>query len=370
MANEPADNRLSGTLHVFVAFDWGDAVDLAEAAKLAPSTAQVLARRSRTPASIAYQPAPLRFELPPITFTLDNQPSQTFTAQAELTTFEFGAVSVWLKLPLAFTDAELGHLAGALAEPEPVVQAARRAIEPLFERLQPAIDDAEWSPLTEEYFVFQFAPGSCLPGPATLLHEKSAWLAGLVRLEDECLSTDEVDEALRVRIGYSPDDLLVAEWSAALLLDRACDETLQTIEFANLQLLEFRHIDDRLEKRLASAARMIHPHRRSWIPVLKHVRRRLRDLGELRIEAHDLYERTGSALKLVGDPYLARVYQMLATRFHLGEWQKSIEQSLSVVEGAYQVVSDEADTNRSETLEWIVIGLIAFEIGISLFGRH
>ena len=32
----------------------------------------------------------------------------------------------------------------------------------------------------------------------------------------------------------------------AVLVDRECDETLQTIEFANLQLLEFRHIDNRL----------------------------------------------------------------------------------------------------------------------------
>jgi hypothetical protein len=178
-----------------------------------------------------------------------------------------------------------------------------------------------------------------------------------------------VAEALKHRIHYTPDDLLVPEWSAAVLIDTQCDETLQTIEFANLQLLEFRHIDDRLDDRLKLAAHMVHPAQLKWTPFWGNVRRRLRELGELRIEAHDLYERTGNALKLVGDQYVARVYQMLALRFHLGEWQRSIERSMEVIEDAYQVLSDESDTNRGEVLEWIVIVLIAFEILMALV-RH
>jgi hypothetical protein len=216
--------------------------------------------------------------------------------------------------------------------------------------------------------VFHFAPGA-LPEPQPLLTQHASWLAALSRLEDEQLSNDEVAESLRQRISYTPSDLFICEWSAAVLVDQACDETLQTIEFANLQLLEFRHIDERLDQRLSLAARMVHPSQRRWFPFFTSVRRRLRDLGELRIETHDLYERAGNALKLLGDQYVARVYQMLASRFHLSEWQHSIEQSLSVIEDAYQVLSDESDTNRGEILEWIVILLIAFEVAMALL-RH
>ena len=54
---------LRGTLHVFVAFDWGDELDLDAARRLVPAESQDLARRRRTPSSIGYRPAPLRYPL-------------------------------------------------------------------------------------------------------------------------------------------------------------------------------------------------------------------------------------------------------------------------------------------------------------------
>ncbi|HWB00582.1 MAG TPA: hypothetical protein VG713_18945 [Pirellulales bacterium] len=365
MSTDALPARLCGTLHLFVAFDWGDEIDLAHAARLVPSELQTLARRSRTPASVVYRPAPLRIRVDPV--ALGTFPDgRSMVATAELTLFDFAAVSLAMQLPFECTAADLRQWAGALSEPESVVQAARAALGPLFDRLRPAIEDPAWSALSEEYFVFHFPPGSSLSAPAKLVADHAAWLAGLLRLEDEPLSPDEVAEALRLRITYTPEDLFVADWSAALLIDQACDETLKTIEFANLQLLEFRHIDNRLDDRLATASRLIRPQRHRFAPFGARVGRRLRDLGELRIEVYDVYERTGNALKLVGDQYLARVYQILATRFHMAEWQKSIERALAVVEGAYQVVSDESDTTRAETLEWIVIVLIAVEVGLAL----
>ena len=68
-----------------------------------------------------------------------------------------------------------------------------------------------------------------------------------------------------------------------------------------------------------------------------------------------LFERTGNVLKLVGDPYLARVYRLLDTRFHLDTWEKSIQRKLEVAEGVYQVVSDQAAAFRLEFLEIVVV---------------
>jgi uncharacterized Rmd1/YagE family protein len=92
-------------------------------------------------------------------------------------------------------------------------------------------------------------------------------------------------------------------------------------------------------------------------------------LGELRIDANNLFERTGNALKMVGDQYLARVYRMVAERFHLGQWEQSIRRSLDLVEGTYQVMSDQSGSFRVEMLEIIVIVLIAIEIVLA-FLRH
>jgi uncharacterized Rmd1/YagE family protein len=74
-------------------------------------------------------------------------------------------------------------------------------------------------------------------------------------------------------------------------------------------------------------------------------------------------------LKLVGDPYLARVYRIVARRFHMETWIESIQRKLEVAEGVYQVLSDQAGSFRTEFLELTVVILILIEI-ILAFVRH
>jgi hypothetical protein len=291
-------------------------------------------------------------------------------AAGEVTVFDFAAVSVALHIPFRVAAGSLSRLAGWLADPSLFLQAARAAVEPLHQQLLPAIHRPQWrDDLSEDYFVFHLPPGSPLPQPAVLLDGAASWVAGLVRLEAGALSTEEVAEALRLHLSYSPDDLFVADWAAAVVVDRECDETLQTIEFANLQLLEFRHIDNRLDDSLAAAYRLVSPLTRSWILGWGSHARTLRAVGGLKVEANGLFERTGNVLKLVGDQYLARVYRLLGRRFHLQEWEQSIRRKLEVDEGIYQVLADQAATHRTELLELIVIVLILLEILLAIF-RH
>lgn len=358
---------LSGTLHVHVAFDWGDEIDLGRVTALQGAGGQPLPRRRRTPASIDFRPPPVRLPLQPVVLELPELGQ--VKAAAEAAVFDFGGVSVALEVPFSLSPGHLTHLAGYLADSTPVVQATRLAAEPLHRQLLHAIHDPLWSGLGEEYIVFQLPPGAGLPPPEELLDAHGGWLAGLVRLESAPLGGAEAAEALRLQLGYSPSDLFVADWPAALLIDAECDETLQAIEFANLQLLEYRHIDQRLDDALAAAYRVIRRLTRTWLPFWRTHSRPLRSLGELKVEATGLFERTGNVLKLVGDQYLARVYRLLATRFHLGDWEQSIQRKLEVLEGIYQVLSDQAATFRAEFLEWTIIGLIVLEIVLAL-ARH
>jgi hypothetical protein len=290
-------------------------------------------------------------------------------APAEAIVFDFAAVSLAMHVPVRLPGESLNQVAAWLADPGPVVQAARKALQPLHQKLLPAIQDPLWQDeLSEEYFVFQLPPGE-IGSPAELLASYSGWLAGLVRLENGQLSSEEVQEALRLNLRYSPDDLFIPDWAAALLVDRECDETLQTIEFANLQLLEFRHIDNRLDDNLATVYKVIHRLAQRRLSLWRSPARSLRVLGELKVEANGLFERTGNALKLVGDQYLARVYRLVSTRFHLEAWEQSIQRKLDVAEGVYRVVSDQTDTYRAEFLELTVVFLILFEILLTLLRR-
>jgi len=71
-------------------------VDLDRARQLVPALVQPLPRRKRTPSSFEYRPPPLRFPLPPLEFTWPEL--QTVRSPAELTVFDFGAVSLALEL--------------------------------------------------------------------------------------------------------------------------------------------------------------------------------------------------------------------------------------------------------------------------------
>jgi hypothetical protein len=363
---------LAGHLHLFVAFDWGDEIDLEHARRLAPGSALELSRRPRTPASIAYRPPPLRFGLGSVALPLPALGSVPVRA-ADATVFDFAAVSVALQLPLRLTMDGWRQLAEGLADPGTatgLIRVARQVATPLFEQVRPAIQKPFWHPLWEEYAVFQFPPGSPLT-PPRLLGEQKGWLAALLRLEGQPLSGHEVAEAIRLYLEYGPHDLFVADWAAAVLLDHEpeCSETLRTIEFANLQLLEYRHIDDRLDHDVTRAQRLIHEAVRSLLPFWRSHGAPLRVVGELKVEANGLFERTGNVLKLVGDQYLARVYRLLATRFHLGQWERSIQRKLEVIEGVYQVIADQTAAFRTEFLELIVIFLILLEILLAIF-RH
>ncbi len=352
--------RLTGTLHIYVAFDWGDEILLDRVAKIAPASAQELPRRRRTPQSFFYRPAPLHIPLPDHRIELSE--IGVVDATVGVTVFDFGAVSIAFHVPFDCTPGQLTTLAGSLADPTPFVSKARELVEPVHKQLMPAIQSPLWQDdLSEDYIVFQFNP-EALPQLAN-----ESWLAGLVHLETGTLSAEEIEEALRYRISYSPDDLFVPDWAAAVLVDRDCDDTLHAIGFANLQLLEFRHIDNRLDENLAAASRFKQPLSHSRLAYWRMHDRPLRMLGELKVEANGLFERTGNALKLVGDPYLARVYRLLAKRFYLETWIENIQRKIDVAEGVYQVVSDQAASFRTEFLEIIVVLLILIEIILAFF---
>jgi hypothetical protein len=367
---------LTGWLHIYVAFDWGDEIDLTRARQAGPYVALDLTRRPRTPSSFAFQRAPLRFQLAPVSVDLPGAGGLSpRPISAEATVFDFAAASVAMRVPFELSPAELTDLAGHLSEGQTagaIVQAARAAVDPLHRKLLPAIQKPNWADsLWEEYFVFQFPPQQGLE-PEVLLGPQAGWVMGLVRLEDEPLSASEIAEATRLSLRYGRADLFVPDWAAALLLDqdKECAETLQAIEFANLQLLEFRNIDNRLDGVLAQADHLLERTTRSRLSSWRGPASSLRILGELKVEANGLFERTGNVLKLVGDPYLARVYRMLATRFHLREWERSIARKLEVVEGVYEVISDQSAHFRTELLELVVILLITIEILLTLFAKH
>jgi hypothetical protein len=359
-------DQLDATIHLAFAFDIGYEIDLDRARAMLPVESGLLARRRRTPESIQYRPAPLRLTLDASGMALPGGMATTRPPRAELTVFDFAAISLMVQFPVRASPEELLELAENLADPTSLNMAARLVVNPWIERLKPVVDGFEVSDFFEEYVIFQV--GDVKP---EWIASHTDWIARLIRLEAGPLSQQEVREATRLGFSYTPDDLVMLDWAAGFVADLDCADTLQVIEFANVQLLEFRHIDDRLDDRLEAAYRLIHADRgKNRRPSFWGTHSAtLRSVRELEIEATSLFERADNNLKLIGDQYLSRVFDLARTRFHLGEWQQSIRRKLEVVGDVYDLLVHQAGGTRMEVLEIIVVVLIALEIVLALL-RH
>src|SRR5262249_4416768 len=168
---------LDVTIHLAFAFDIGYEIDLERARTLLPGESGALARRRRTPESIRYRPPPLRTPIDAGGMALPGGAETVQPPRAELTIFDFGAISLSVQFPLRMPQSAILALAEELAEPAPLNASARRILDPWIERLRPAVTEFEPSEISEEYVVFVMGEASAL-----WLAEHTDWIARLVRL--------------------------------------------------------------------------------------------------------------------------------------------------------------------------------------------
>src|SRR5690606_5578105 len=110
-----ADTPLDAIIHLAFAFDLGYEIDLERARPLLAGEAGALARRRRTPESIRYRPAPLRLALDASGVALPPPGRPVEPPRADLSLFNFGAISLAIRFPVRMTPDELLALAGELA---------------------------------------------------------------------------------------------------------------------------------------------------------------------------------------------------------------------------------------------------------------
>ena len=139
------------------------------------------------------------------------------------------------------------------------------------------------------------------------------------------------------------------------------EDERRVLELTTVELVELRFLDGRLEQRLDEAYGLLARSRRPWFglaPRSKEVER----LARFQADSAILHENSDNALKLLGDDYLARLYELASERFHFAAWDTAIERKLATLESIYSKISDLAARRRAELLEWIIIALFVVDI--------
>jgi hypothetical protein len=359
-----------GTCYATYVYDVGYSIDLnlVERRGAQGTERETIKHKRKAPRYFEYQPAPLRINEPVDPIALGQFRTG---AVADCVLYDFGAISVTYEIDIAGPLDRLASLSDQLYESKALQHDSRRRVDVFTQTYAEFISKSNISPLVEDYVIFQIAKMKSPIRPASLLETQSQQLAQILRSEQQTLSDQEVRDALSHHISFSTDDVTIIDWQAALVIDDEAEDVRTVLEFANVELLEMRYLDDQLDRVLDQSYRTLS--QQSWRHFFsfRHSTRELRRLARLQMESAVLFEEVNNALKLLGDQYLARVYRLASQRLHIGEWDASILRKLHTVESIYSKMSDHQSTRRMELLEWIIIALIAISTILALLpGLH
>ncbi len=209
---------------------------------------------------------------------------------------------------------------------------------------------------SEEYTVYQLSDYKGDPG--LFLENHSSKIASLLKSEKLELDDKEVEHTLSYQLQYAKDDLVIIDWDGAFLFDPEGEfgETVELLELANYQLLRYRILDKDLDERLIRAARLTHTEGRGWFFRTKEVAQAFREVIKIRSQSISQFESLDRDIKLIGDWYSARLYDLLSKKFRLEEWRQTIREKLESLEDVYTIVSENLGLSRMQVLEFIQIG--------------
>lgn len=360
-----------GEVLVYRLFDVADAVDLARAEALAAApTARLKIDRALSASAIEFPRPPLHLALGRRDLDL---PTGRRSAIATAHVFDYGVVSIRYTVPV-----EAGTSLEALVPMAEWLQAgtgtsidtaARRDADEVGKALGPALERPhrwEGHETYQVFFVrsFQGAPVRARdllaggPIPALLLGETST----------TPISASERQDVLSHHFSYLETDLAVVHWNSAFVLEPSgLDDIPDLLEFATAHLLELRYYDDLLDRELHRLYDELEGGGNLVTHVLTRKFRKLqRKTAALLLELSEMIERLENAVKIVGDFYLARLYQSAVRRFRLAAWQETVLRKQKLLAEVNDLTGAAADTSRSELLEVAIILLILWEVVAAL----
>ncbi len=360
---QPILTVTNGTGYALFAYDIGLSVNIDEAERrIAAGTERGRIRhKARAPQYFEYHPAPLRLTQEGSTLAIGSSRSSPLV---ELMVYDFGAVTITYRFALDGPFEPLLDLSESLYENDRLLVESRARVEQLIQAIKPAIERPSLAPEVEDYIVFSIESYTWT-GDAPPWISLETELAHVLRGERAPLSPQETQDAMACHISFGWEDAALIDWHAAVLFGKDMDDVRAVLEFANVELLEMRILDNQLDQALDQAYETL-SRKPPFLPFPGSSEKDTTYIAQLQVDSALLFERVTNTLKLFGDQYLARVYRLASQRFHLEEWDASILRKLDTLNSIYGKMSDRAAVRRMELLEWIIIVLIALSIVVSV----
>jgi hypothetical protein len=353
-------------LILFYLFDIAESIDLNAVPSLigGPTEAARLQPKQPTPPYVQYDKPPLSFDGEVVGIgNLDG-------FRPRFRVYDYGVVAIALTKPFAGSWSDFAALGQTLMENADFEQRAEHLCRDVANRLRAACVSPRVAYLSEDYKVYAVHELDRPQAVDQLLADHGAEIAAMLRGERQLLSEQERQAVLQHRISYLADDVVIPTWNAAFVFDTPSGmaAAIEILEFANSQLLEFRHYDELLDTELVAIySRLRQP---QWYDqwISSRYTRAAREVHALFIDVNELTDRTENALKFIGDIYAVRVFSLVGDRLGLGRWKADVESKLKTLDDIYRFAVEQSSMSRGQFLELTIVLILVFELVLIFLG--
>ncbi len=357
-----ASSLISGSLSVLFLYDVSDEIRLDELRRIlkVPPAGREPPFRQPTPEYV-------QFERPPVVVPLSGvslPDGERFSGR--LSYYDYGVVSLNLVIPFEGGWQDIVQLSARWMNAPELERCAAAVVDAYVEAAAGALVKPYAEKLSEDYYVIHLLGirgEDRKPVTAARLIEHHADSIGqIVRGEAAAFSSPERAEILESRMSYYETDLLVVGWTAALIYDtpEGAAPTFQLLEYANTQLLEFRHYDAVLTRLLSDVYRTLE--RGSGTLGRWRLAGEAERLNTIRLDVRELTERMDNSIKFLSDMFAARLYRMAAAKIGVPDYRTLVEQKLESAGELYGFMMDRFYQSRAFVLELMVVIILIIEL--------
>jgi len=355
---------VDGSLMLYFCFDVADEINIHILEKILGTQAEkaFLSRTTLVPEYLQYKSPPLL-----IKFGEEKLPGG-LVSFAEAKIYEFGVVTIRFTSQIQGEMENLIGLNRFIQENNDIKNIAVKYLREIIYAIKPSLirpgtnPESDW----EDYAIYWVHSFDEKVDSQLLLKNYGSCIARIMRAEEQ-LSDSEIEDACKYHLSYYGDDLTLIDWSSAFLYDpRKTYEVIDVIEFAVIQLLELRLYDSVLDRSIESAYDDLAAIRQKRIKVVM-ISSVLDRLSRMKLDISEVIDRLENYLKLIGDLYLAKVYQAASSRFYLDRWKLAVREKLSVIESLYTKEWERLQTSRMVIAEIAIVVLFVIDIILIFF---
>jgi len=361
---DAADTSVEGSVLVLIQFDVCEEIRLERLQQIFG------ARKLEHPPLKHPAPGYIRYERPPLVEPIEPLVLDSGERlEGKIKYYDYGVVSVVFELPFSGDWDTLIRLGSRWVWDVDFAGQASRIARQKLERAAPALVKPYPNWLSEDYFIFHVRQLAGNPSATELVASDGARLAQIIRGETAQLSEGERNEILQSRISYYTNDLTVIGWNAAFLYDSAvgAETAIQLLEYANSQLLEFRHYDELLTRELESVYAALD--KGTGLLARWRLARAATKLHTVLLDVAELTEHADNAIKFLSDMFSARLYKLAASKVGVPDYKDLVTQKVRTAEELYRFMVDQFNQSRAFFLELTVVVILVIELVWLFRGR-